>query len=125
MKLVKICILLFVASCGDGDLVEADRLPKVTVLFQNQSQYTVESLFIHSEPLNYNETDSIISSSIDPGGVIWDGIPSRSWYVTVFRKPNQDSSVLAYTTATAWNPETHPRIIYFDEQFRVSTNLTD
>lgn len=105
-------------ACGEGDA--AALAPRTSVSFENQSQFTVEALYLHESPLNYPGQQNLLQNPLQPGQSIQDEIPAINWYVTVLRKPNQDSAVLAYTTAKAWDPAEYPKIIYFDEQFRVS-----
>ncbi|HYX33938.1 MAG TPA: hypothetical protein VE954_12550 [Oligoflexus sp.] len=109
------------ASCGGGR--NLDYTVMTQVMFENQSQFTVEALYLHENPLDYTGRDNLLANPLEPDGSISDSIPAVPWYVTVFRKPNQDSSVLAYTTAKVWDPLLYPKIIYFDEQYRVSTEL--
>lgn len=111
-------IAFFALSCGSSNPTSRFNYPKVKVTFKNQSQFVVESVHIHDQVNNYSETHLGSMDPIDPGGSKEFDIPNAPWFVTVYRKPNKDASVLAYTTARAWDPSVHTTLIYFDEQFR-------
>lgn len=121
-RLGKIVLLLstpfIVHGCGDNSVSGAGET--VSVVLANESNFTLEALFLHEQPLNYKEKPNLLTEPLQPGTSLADAIPARQWYVTVYRQPNKDSAVLAYTTATAWNAAVYKKIIYFDEQFRVS-----
>ncbi len=117
--LVGLSLSILLLSCSSGDASSDGFEKKLTVGFFNESQFTVESLFLHDQPLNYKEQKNLLEEPLAPGESITDQIPAKRWYVTVYRRPNQDSEVLAYTTATAWDSSSFPAITYYDEQFRV------
>ncbi|NRA64164.1 MAG: hypothetical protein HRU19_06740 [Pseudobacteriovorax sp.] len=114
-------IFFFIGACTGEGLEDGttNELP-IDVVFENQSQFTVEGIYIHSEPTNYNDVDNQILEFLLPANTVDLSVRTRDWYVTVFRKPNETSEVLAYTMAWTWNPIDYRRIIYFDEIFRVS-----
>lgn len=106
----------FMAGCGRG----ATGFTEVAqVSFTNESQFTLEALFLHDQPLNYKDQTNLLEVPLQPGESLSEVIPSQPWYVTVYRRPNKDSDVLAYTSAKAWDVSVYRSIIYFDEQFRV------
>ena len=118
MKLTLGCFFFFLFHLGCSNGVDLGR--EVGVRFENQSQFTVEALYVHSNPLDYASSVNRLEEYLEPGEEFSSTIRNNDWYVTVYRRPNQDSDVLAYKTATTWEPEIYPNIIYFDEQFRFS-----
>jgi len=116
------CLLFLVVLGCSGTEEQEVTEKKVRVEFINQSQFSLESLYLHDQALNYQGQTNLLKEPLTPGESISDVIPARLWYVTVYRRPNQDSDILAYTTATVWDASKYPAIIYFDEQFRVSVS---
>ena len=116
--LIKILLMLFLClltHCGDAKF---DDLEKIEVIFENKSQFSIEALYVHDQVDNYSDKENRIDAHLSPNESRKFLIPKTRWYVTVFRKKNRDASVLAYTTGKAWDPAKHPKLIYFDEQFR-------
>lgn len=113
-----IFISLSLFRCGDQ--TDGGSSSKVNIVFENQSQFEVKKLFVHREPLGYLGESSLIGAPLASGGSYTGDLPPTEWYVTVFRELNKDGDLFAFTTSKAWNPVHYPKIIYYDEQFRVS-----
>jgi hypothetical protein len=109
---------LGMSHCGSEHKTNVNDLPKVDITFKNQSQFIVEALYIHDKVDNYAGQENRLTDFLSPGDSRTFQIPKTPWYVTVYRRPNKDASVLAYTTSKEWDPAKYSKLIYFDEQFR-------
>lgn len=110
-------------SCSNDDFryAEALKKPKIPVLFRNLSQFQVDAIYVHLNPLDYSHQDNQIEDPLAPDGELSSSINSTSWYVTVFRKKNDDAANnTAFTTAFAWDTTSYNTIEYLGESFRVS-----
>lgn len=111
---------IVLSSCKSAQDKNAESKPPVTVVFENQSQFVVEALYIHDAVDNYLQQTNSLENQLQSGDSYQFTLSSGSYYATVYRKPNQDSEVLAYTTALAWDINSFPKLIYYDEQFRTA-----
>ena len=116
MRLLLLLTLITTLHCSTGHNPPSG--PPVHVTFENQSQFEIEGLYVHDDASNYQTQPQRLTKNLAPQATIDFDIPSGFWYITVLRKPNKDTSALAYTTAMAWDVSKYKKLIYFDEQFR-------
>jgi len=112
--------LSLATACGSGTGTSVNTPGKVDVVFENQSQFDIEGILAHNGVDDYDTQANLLTSPLPAGQKISATIANQLWYVTVLRRPNKDASPLAYTMGRSWNPQSYPRLIYLDEQFRAA-----
>lgn len=119
-SLVAVAIL---AACGDdgGPPIPSDPRP-ASVIVENQSQYELQELRIHSEPVSgYMKTQNRLESPMAIEGAFL--FHERGdWYVTVFRERNRGGPMLALTTGEpiSLTNASGYKLLVFDDSFRLA-----